>query len=127
MGFVVPTVRISERRLLTQWVDALGLELTAVYPPEGEVVDHAQLRFGEGWIMAGTPREGVHGQTPGHSSLYLVVDHDSDVDALHARATAAGMRSEREPEDQDYGGRGCTLRDDDGNWWSVGSYQPTAG
>ncbi len=51
--------------------------------------------------MAGTPREGVHGLAPGHSSLYLVVDHDADVDALlvdhdadvdalHARASQPG-------------------------------------
>jgi len=127
MPSVIPTIRISDRSLLTQWVDGLGLELTAVYPPEGEAVDHAQLRFGEGWVMAGTPREGVHGLAPGHSSIYLVVDRDADVDAVHARATAAGMHSERAPENQDYGGRGCTLRDDDGNWWSVGSYRPDGG
>jgi uncharacterized glyoxalase superfamily protein PhnB len=126
MPAVIPTIRISNRKMLTEWVEALGVELMAVYPAEGEAVDHAQLRFGGSWLMAGTPREGVHGLAPGHSSIYLVVDGDNEVDVLHARATAAGMRSEREPAEQDYGGRGCTLRDSDGNWWSIGSYRPSA-
>jgi uncharacterized glyoxalase superfamily protein PhnB len=30
----------------------------------------------------------------------------------------------REPVDQDYGGRGCTLADADGNLWSFGTYRP---
>jgi uncharacterized glyoxalase superfamily protein PhnB len=30
----------------------------------------------------------------------------------------------RAPEDQGYGGRGCTLADRDGNLWSFGSYRP---
>ena len=45
------------------------------------------------------------------------------VDALYERAVAAGATVVRKPEDQDYGGRGCTLRDPEGNQWSFGSYR----
>lgn len=122
-AFVIPTLRISSRAVLQQWVDAFGLELQAVYG-DGDAVEHAQLRLGDGWVMAGTPRGGQLEQPPGRGATYWVLDADADVDAVHARAVAAGARSLRAPEDQDYGGRGCTLADADGNVWSFGSYRP---
>jgi uncharacterized glyoxalase superfamily protein PhnB len=120
---VIPTIRVSERAILDHWVEAFGLEATAVYG-EGDVVEHAQLRLGDGWVMAGTPREDDLGKAPGSAALYWVLDRDEEVDAVHARAVAAGATSLRQPEDQDYGGRGCTLADRDGNLWSFGSYRP---
>jgi uncharacterized glyoxalase superfamily protein PhnB len=45
------------------------------------------------------------------------------VDRLFERAVAAGATVVRPPTDQDYGGRGCTLRDPEGNQWSFGSYR----
>ena len=125
MPSVIASLRISDRALLQEWVDAFGFELDAVHPPDGEAVDHAQLRFGDGWIMAGTPRGGGHETPVGTASLYCVVDSDEEVDAVHARAVAAGMTSTMEPADVDYGGRNATLRDRDGNWFSFGSYSPS--
>ncbi len=39
-----------------------------------------------------------------------------------SRATASGARALREPTDEDYGGRDCSLLDPEGNQWSFGSY-----
>ena len=124
MPTVIPTFRILERRTLDHWVEAFGLELHAVHPEEGDAVDHAQLRLGDGWIMTGTAREGV-GHPPGTGACYWVLDDAAAVDALHARAVAAGATSVRPPNDPDYGGRECSLQDREGNFWSFGTYAPS--
>ena len=54
---------------------------------------------------------------------YVVTTTDEDVDSVHERAVAAGATSVRPPEDQDYGGRGCTFTDPWGVHWSFGSYR----
>jgi uncharacterized glyoxalase superfamily protein PhnB len=55
----------------------------------------------------------------GTGSTYVVVD---DPDAAYARATTAGARVVRDLKDEDYGGRGFTVSDPEGNLWSFGSY-----
>jgi uncharacterized glyoxalase superfamily protein PhnB len=120
---VIPTIRVSSRAVLDHWVEAFGLELQAIYG-EGDVVEHAQLRRGDGWVMAGTSRENDLGKPPGSAAVYWVLDAVEEVDAVHAKAVAAGATSVRAPEDPEYGGRGCTLADRDGNLWSFGTYRP---
>ena len=53
-------------------------------------------------------------------SVYLV--HD-DPDRLLARAIAAGAVVVRGLRDEDYGSRGFTVKDQEGNLWSVGTYR----
>ena len=45
---------------------------------------------------------------------------------MFARATAAGAEVVMPCVDQDYGGRGFTVRDPEGVLWSFGSYDPFA-
>ena len=71
--------------------------------------------------MGGTDSEGSPITPPGQAACYLVVD---DPDALFDRAVAAGAVVDRPMADQDYGGRGGSVRDPEGNHWSFGSYQP---
>ncbi|MFD6273209.1 VOC family protein, partial [Nocardia asteroides] len=54
------------------------------------------------------------------ASLYLVTDQP---DALHARAIAAGARLIRDLRDEDYGSRGFSVADPEGNLWSFGTYR----
>lgn len=126
MPYVIPTMRVQERSTLQHWVDAFGLELQAIYPEQGEQVDHAQLRLGDGWLMAGTARDEGVGQAPGTGATYWVLDDPAAVDALHERAVAAGATSIREPNDPEYGGHECSLQDREGNFWSFGTYDPSA-
>jgi uncharacterized glyoxalase superfamily protein PhnB len=58
----------------------------------------------------------------GHYSVYLVVD---DPDAHHERAKKAGAEIVRGLRDEDYGSRGYTARDPEGNLWSFGTYRPS--
>lgn len=123
-AFVIPTTRVSSRATIEFWIEAFGLELLAIYPEDTtDVVDHAELRLGDGRVMAGTPREEGLQQAIGGTSMYWVLDDESEIDAIHARAVAAGAVSALAPYDADYGGRHCSLRDPDGHAWSFGTYR----
>lgn len=87
MTTVIPALRVSSRAVVDQWVAAFGLELVALHG-EGGAVEHAELRLGDGWVMASTPRGNDFDTTPGGTSLYFVLDEPAAVDALHARAVA---------------------------------------
>jgi uncharacterized glyoxalase superfamily protein PhnB len=52
-------------------------------------------------------------------SVYLVSD---DPDGLFERADAAGAEVIRPLRDEDYGSRGFSIRDPEGNLWSIGTY-----
>ena len=108
--------------------DAFGFEETLVVPGEGEGdVLHAELRWpaGGGVMLGSAGRdESPFSQLPtGAVSLYAVTD---EPDALFARATAAGAEVVRELRDEDYGSRGFTVRDPEGNLWSFGTYRGTS-
>ncbi len=60
---------------------------------------------------------------PGNDSVHVVCD---DPDGLYERATAAGAEVVRGLVDEDYGSRGFTVRDPEGNLWSFGTYDPMA-
>jgi len=105
--------------------EAFGFEKRAVYTRENDpaVVEHGELRWPVGGgIMFGSAGkdDSPFGQrAPGTDSLYLVC---ADPDGLFARATAAGAEVVRELRDEDYGSRGFTVRDPEGNLWSFGTY-----
>lgn len=122
---VIPALRYRDApAAITFLRDVFGLEPTLVVPGEGNVIQHAQLSWGNGCVMLGSLVDGGDGQiemTVGGSCLYLILD---DVDAHYARAVAAGVEITRELRDEEYGGRGYVARDPEGNQWSFGSYRP---
>jgi uncharacterized glyoxalase superfamily protein PhnB len=121
---VIPALRVSSRAVIDQWVEAFGLELVFVMgdPPS---VGHAELRLGDGWVMAGTPHGNEHDTPTGTTTTYWVLGDAAAVHAIHARAVAAGAVSVNAPHEPDYGGHECSLRDLDGNHWSFGTYAPS--
>jgi uncharacterized glyoxalase superfamily protein PhnB len=104
---------------------AFGFEERACYALEDDanVVVHAEMRWPDGGgIMFGSAGrdDSPFGQrAPGNDSVYVVCD---DPDALFERATAAGAEVVRYLRDEDYGSRGFTVRDPEGNLWSFGTY-----
>jgi uncharacterized glyoxalase superfamily protein PhnB len=46
----------------------------------------------------------------------------TDLDGLCERAVGAGATVVRELRDEDYGSRGFSVRDPEGNLWSFGTY-----
>jgi len=105
--------------------EAFGFEERACYARDDDpnVVEHAEMRWPlGGGVMFGSAGkdDGPFGQrAPGNDSVYVVCD---DPDGLFARAVDAGAEVVRGLVDEDYGSRGFTVRDPEGNLWSFGTY-----
>jgi uncharacterized glyoxalase superfamily protein PhnB len=104
---------------------AFGFEPIAAYARDDDpsIIEHGEMRWPlGGGIMLGTAGKdgGPFGsRTPGNDCVYVVCD---DPDGLFARAVAAGATVVRDLVDEDYGSRGFTVADPEGNLWSFGTY-----
>jgi uncharacterized glyoxalase superfamily protein PhnB len=121
---VWPSLRARDALALIRFlVDAFGFEDTVVYA-DGATVHHAQLSWPPGGgIMLGSARpepDNAAAVQPGNFAAYVVTD---EPDALFARATAAGAKVLREPNDTEYGSRDFAVTDPEGNRWSFGTYR----
>jgi uncharacterized glyoxalase superfamily protein PhnB len=92
---------------------------------EGRVL-HAEMEWRDAWIMFGPEgnpgnscRSPATSGTPAPIGLYLYCD---DVDALFARATAAGAKGDVPPADMFWGDRMCKVTDPDGYGWSFATH-----
>jgi len=106
------------------FLEAIGFREHAIHRDEQEpaTVLHAEFVWeGGGGLMFGSVRDDALG-VAGNSAAYLIAP---DPDALFDRAVAAGATVAAPMVDQDYGGRGGSVRDPEGNLWSFGSYQPS--
>lgn len=105
---------------------AFGFEERAAYASDDDpsIIMHAQLSWPlGGGVMFGTAGkdDGAFGQrAPGNDAVYVVCD---DPDGLFDRAVAAGAEVVQSLTDEDYGSRGFTVRDPEGNLWSFGTYR----
>ena len=119
------TMSFRDADAMIAWLGAVGFVEHATYRDEADpaVVVHAEWLWpGGGGIMFGSDRDDGAVRNTGHSAAYLV---DPDPDAVFDRAVAAGATVLRPMVDQDYGGRGGSVADPEGNHWSFGSYQPS--
>jgi len=112
------------------WLErAFGFERLTVHA-DGDLVMHAELRFGSSVFMLGsasthdppapTPRS-MNGRF-----THVLCGYAADPDAHCERARSAGAAILSEPEDKPYGG-GCRVyvaRDPEGYVWSFGTYRP---
>ncbi|MEU4450021.1 VOC family protein [Nocardioides sp. NPDC023903] len=116
------SMAFEDAEAMMTWLSAIGFVEHATYR-EGGIVHHAEWLWpGGGGLMFGQVREVGGIKNTGVSSAYLVTD---DPDAVFDKAVAAGATVDRPMVDQDYGGRGGTVTDPEGNSWSIGSYQPS--
>jgi PhnB protein len=103
------------------YCDMLGaVERVRLGGPDGKI-GHAELEFGTSVLMladefpeAGNQSPKTLGGTAVTLSLYV-----ADVDAVHARALAAGATELRAPADQFYGDRTAGFEDPFGHRWFV--------
>jgi uncharacterized glyoxalase superfamily protein PhnB len=107
--------------------EGLGFTVVASYPGAAEgSIAHAELAwpFGGGIMMGSVDAKSEPDEFTALAdrvqSVYLV--HD-DPDPLLARAIAAGAVVVRGLRDEDYGSRGFTVKDPEGNLWTVGTYR----
>jgi len=122
---IYASIRYREAMAAIDFLErAFGFERGDVHQGEDGAVHHAELRFAGEWIMLGSTSSGSDGRLDlpsGPTWIYVVVD---DPDAHYERAVAAGAEVVRDLKDEDYGSRGYTARDPEGNVWSFGTYRP---
>jgi PhnB protein len=125
MPWITPYLAVSDpKKALEFYEKAFGFQKRfAMEGKDGQIV-HAEMQHREGVIMMGPEMED-YAKSPkalGHRpsiGLYIYVD---DVDALYRRAIGAGAKTFREPQDQFYGDRNCTVVDHDGYMWTFGTH-----
>ena len=106
--------------------DAFGFEQRCAYARDEDpsIIEHAEMRWPlGGGIMFGSAgkEDSPFGQrVPSNDAVYVVCD---DADTLFERAVSAGAKVVRGLADEDYGSRGFTVRDPEGNLWSFGTYR----
>jgi uncharacterized glyoxalase superfamily protein PhnB len=124
MQSIYPVLRYQDAHAAIDFLErAFGFERLEVHEGDGGKVTHAELRLGDGGLIAlssagaGNP---IFDQGAGRTTIYVARD---EVDSLHDRAKAAGAEIVMELEDQDYGSRDFAARDPEGNIWSFGTYR----
>ena len=129
---VIPCLRYRDAPAAMAWLcDTFGFTAQLVVPNEDGSIAHAQLSYNNGMIMLSSIFDTEFGRlmteaAPGKpvtQSAYLVVN---DADLVYGRVLEAGGRIELDIKDEDYGGRGFTCRDPEGQVWSIGTYDPWA-
>ncbi|QDU31196.1 Glyoxalase-like domain protein [Anatilimnocola aggregata] len=127
---IIPCLRYQDAHATIEWLcTAFGFQKRAVYADE-QMVHHAELTFGNGMVMLGSNVESEFGKLTalaaevggrGTQSPYIIV---ADADAHHAQAIAHGAKVVIPLKTEDYGGRGYSCLDPEGNLWTFGTYDP---
>jgi len=130
---VIPALRYRNAPAAIEWLcGVLGFTRHTVYEGENGAIGHAELTLNGGMIMLGSQKEDEHAarfkspaETEGVETrgVYIVV---LDVEAVHARALAAGSEIIRPLQDTPYGSREFAVKDPEGHSWSIGNYDPWA-
>ena len=128
---LIPYIAVHDAAAALSWyAEALGAVETSRYTGDDGRVGHAEINIGGAVLMLSDeyPDFGaVSPRTLGGTPFGLHLS-GPDVDALYARAIAAGATSMRAPEDQPYGDRSSTIQDPFGHRWSISTRiaEPTA-
>ena len=129
-GVVVPILRYQDAAAAIKWLcAAFGFQEHLVVADEKnpKIIHHAQLVYGTGMVMlssAGISDAGISDfdnflDKNQKQNIYMIVPSADD----HcAQAKKSGAEILIDITDQDYGGRGYTCRDVEGNIWSFGDY-----
>jgi uncharacterized glyoxalase superfamily protein PhnB len=128
---IMPTLRYRNALAAIDWLcSVLGFAPHAVYPGPDNTVGHAELTLNGGMIMLGSHKDDEYGKgfkSPGElggfetRSSYVIV---ADADAVYAKAQEAKAEVTRPIQDAPYGSREFSIKDPEGNSWSVGTYDP---
>ncbi len=108
---------------LRAWLAALGFDEGGCYlADDGVSVHHSEMLWPDGgrvMISSSGKNDDDFAAIVGSGRLYVVV---TDPDAVWVRAERLGARVIRPMREEDYGSRGFSIADPDGNVWSFGSY-----
>jgi len=118
-----PGLSYADAPAARSWLAALGFEEGIRVDGEqpGEI-QHSEMVWPEGgrvMVHSRGKADDTFATPTGSGNVYVVCD---DPDAVWARAEALGATVLRTMEDTDYGSRGFSVADAEGNAWSFGTY-----
>ena len=92
--------------------------------PDGRVA-HAEIAIGQGHVMLSEelPERGFRGPLSFGGTPVSLLVYVKDVDAVFAKAIAAGAETRHPVADQFYGDRSGTIVDPFGHVWSIATHQ----
>ena len=98
--------------------------IEVVRMPAGDRIMHAEIRIGDSHVMLAdeNPEQDVLSPTSRGGATSSLMIYLPDVDAVFARAVAAGATAVREPTDQFWGDRMGVLTDPFGHQWSLATH-----
>jgi uncharacterized glyoxalase superfamily protein PhnB len=106
------------------WLEkAFGFERSMVITDVEGNLGHAEMKFGDGYIMVGsewTESVASPAAVGGKNTQSIHVHLSDGIDAHCERARAAGAVIIRAPADQFYGDRTYSAKDPEGHVWSFG-------
>ncbi len=127
---IIPCLAYQDAPAAMDWLSAaFGFERRLVVPGPDSTIAHAEMSLGRGLIMLGSERDDRPGwKCPRNLAginqcVYICL---ADVDTHYQRAKAAGAAIVEALADTEYGSRGYTARDPEGNLWFFGTYRPEA-
>ena len=118
---IVPYLCIEGAAAALDWYGSVFGAVEAVrYVGDDGRVGHAELLIEGARVMVSDPypEVGVGAPTGGPAAVSLNLNV-TDVDSVFERAVAGGAVVQREPEDQPYGERACTVVDPFGHRWMI--------
>lgn len=118
-----PGLAYADALAQRQWLRDLGFDegILVDGDADGEV-KHSEMLWPDGGrvMIHSANLEGKTGaQVTGAGNIYVVV---TDPDAVFERAQKIGATLVRPMRDEEYGSRGFTVSDPEGNAWSFGTY-----
>ena len=122
-----PGLRYDDGRTAIDWLErAFGFTPHLVIEGPHGAVAHAELALGPGFIMLGSEPEdpATNPWAGSRQGTCVALGSAADVDAHHARSTAAGARVLAALGDTAYGARSYTALDCEGQLWTFSTYRP---
>ena len=117
---VTPYLIVNDAtRALAFYKQAFGAVETMRFDAPGGKIAHAEIRIGAGGVMLADEMDDYRGPLALGGTPVSMMFYVPDVDAVFARAIAAGAKAMRPVVDQFYGDRSGTLVDPFGHVWTI--------
>lgn len=118
-----PGLTYDDALAAREWLRGIGFQDGILVEGDcaGEVI-HSEMLWPDGgrvMVHSACRQDKTFTVPVGSGSLYVVV---TDPDAVYARAQELGATVVRDMAEEDYGSKGFSIADPEGNTWSFGTY-----
>jgi PhnB protein len=121
---VIPYLAVDgAARAIAFYAEAFGARERMRLGGPGGRIGHAEIEIGDSVVMLADPWPGHAFSAPTGDAVSVSIHlYVADVDAVFARAVAAGAKAERPVETMFYGDRGGTVRCPFGHRWHISTH-----